>query len=347
MRKEWREYWRQALLKTRLIFSSLGIALVFFLIGLPETPAEKRWQFFDVALIYGVAIFLTMYIAFALYWALFTWRLVRTGRGFQGQMRMQFAVAVPGLTAGIWLAQYLSAQFLGEAMHLRSFMGELFVASMISLAWIMYNSYRFSREEVLKLSAANSEARYHVLENQMNPHFLFNSLNSLSELIPSDSEQAAAMAQKLSDLYREILANSKERTSTLRSELAIVNKYLQLESLRYGSRLRFDLPQAEINLKVPSLILQTLVENAIKHGIAKQLDGGHIAVRLEPSSKECWITVANTCGQAAFTANSGGTGLENTRQRLDLLYGDRHQFSIAHQDGETRARFRVPIEALV
>src|SRR5690606_5494444 len=141
-----------------------------------------------------------------------------------------------------------------------------------------YYAYREAQAENLTLQAANAEARYHALKHQLQPHFLFNSLNSLSELIDSDREAANRMTQRLADLYRGILSSAKRTTAPLSSELALVRDYLELEQVRFGERLQFRLsaPESAQRIHVPTLVLQTLVENGVKHGVAPAGRGGGI-----------------------------------------------------------------------
>ena len=139
------------------------------------------------------------------------------------------------------------------------------------------------RETALKSKVAQAETQYKLLESQMQPHFLFNSLNVLSELIYVDRDMANSMIQKMADLYRDILNNSKTRFSTLESEISVLKKYIEIQKIRFTHRLQFhvDISPAFYNLKIPSLMLQTLVENAIKHGISPKKEGGEIFLGLK------------------------------------------------------------------
>ncbi len=195
----------------------------------------------------------------------------------------------------------------------------------------------------MKLRAESAEANMNVLKNQMQPHFLFNSLNSLAELIDTNREYASKMTQNLSDLYREILESSKTLKSSLANELSIVQKYLELESLRFGKRLSFKIkaPENSEKILIPSLILQTLVENAIKHGISQSLNGGIIEIDIAPNQNGYFIEIRNTAGVSQNLNNSTGTGLMNTQSRLDLFYADKHQFSMSSESGMTVVHFWI------
>jgi sensor histidine kinase YesM len=170
------------------------------------------------------------------------------------------------------------------------------------------------------------EAQLNTLKTQLQPHFLFNSLNSLSELIESDRARAAEMTQKLADLYREILAASDRILSPLSSEAAIVQKYLELERLRFGERLSFRVvlpPNAE-RVFLPSLLAQTLVENAVKHGIARSIEGGEVELRVASDATGGYRFELTNTGEPLRAGYRPRTGLTNSKARLDLLYGPEH-----------------------
>jgi sensor histidine kinase YesM len=184
---------------------------------------------------------------------------------------------------------------------------------------------------------------------------LFNALNSLAELIESGQENAAETTYKLSDLYRQILANSGLKTARLDSEIEIVRSYLELEQLRFGTRLNFNIKQPENSHEIflPSLTLQTLVENAVKHGVAPSIEGGHIVIEITQSAPQVdnlrlrsqpnklyLLRVTNTGTRYQPQVSSNGAGLANTRARLELFYGKRHEFKLESDDlGRTIASF--------
>lgn len=202
------------------------------------------------------------------------------------------------------------------------------------------------RAEAYRLESAAASARYAVLEGQLQPHFLFNALNALKELIADDPERAREFTQKLADLYRRILQTTTSRTTSLSDELAIVRQYLEVEQLRHGERLAWTLdhPPELAQRRVPALVVQTLVENAVKHGIAKSRAGGTVAVTAERAPGDALrLTVRNT--GAPFRPGEGGRGLENTRARLLLMYGSESRFEIGAEDGATVATFVVGAHA--
>lgn len=266
--------------------------------------------------------------------------------------------AMAGLSVGLVLAGVVlqSCCQIPFSPSTGYFAGSLFTGGLITVSFIFHLAYRASRRRISELERATAESRYETLKAQMQPHFLFNSLNSLSELIDAAVPEAATMTARLADLYRHILENSKEKTATLASELRIIRDYLELERLRFGKRLQYTV-HCEVDdqrVFVPSLILQTLVENAVKHGISPSLDGGTIAIRaIRQGPMNTLIEVKNSGislkkDRVATDKKSSGTGLANTRERLRLMYGDAHDFYFGLNDhGLTIVRFTVTGERLV
>jgi signal transduction histidine kinase len=201
------------------------------------------------------------------------------------------------------------------------------------------------RGEAFRLESALATARFDALNGQMQPHFLFNALNSLKALIEDDPALAADVTQRVADLYRLIMKVSKDATSTLADEVAIVESYLEIERVRFGDRLSYaiDVPAELSALHVPSLVLQTLVENAVKHGVCKARGGGEVRVRAARSQGgSLELEVSNT--GAPYDPGSRDpslappTGLANTRARLALMYGASSRFAI---DFDAKAGTRV------
>ncbi|MFO0613495.1 MAG: histidine kinase [Polyangiaceae bacterium] len=207
------------------------------------------------------------------------------------------------------------------------------------------------RAEAYRLEGAAATASFHALKGQMQPHFLFNSLNALKELIAEDPTLASEFTQHLADLYRILIRVSTEVTSLVDDELAMVAHYLEVERVRFGDRLRFRVEPAGATGRryVPTLMVQTLVENAVKHGIAKARGGGEIVVRAIPlDGGRLTVEVSNTgAPYAPNAADPAATGLANTRARLALMYGDAGALDVgASADGGTVARVTVSGERI-
>jgi signal transduction histidine kinase len=177
----------------------------------------------------------------------------------------------------------------------------------------------------LELQRRLSEAKLEALRMQLNPHFLFNALNALSALIHSNPKAADAMVSNLSDLLRSVLEAGHQQLVPLRKELEYLDRYLEIEKVRFGERLavekRFD--PAVLNLLVPPLILQPIVENAIKHGIEEKIAGGRMVIAAKESANKLHLVVTDDGPGLNSSRKSTGTGigLTNTRERLQELYG--------------------------
>jgi LytS/YehU family sensor histidine kinase len=299
--------------------------------------------------IFWLSIAIPVMSLFMLTYAILTAIQIKTGFQVRRQATLDVAIAVVGTASGILLAVYIDSWISHHEFRLGAVYPAAIFAVFVGILFFLHIAYRQAKEDALALRAIAAESKYHTLEHQMRPHFLFNALNSLAELIESGHERAAEVTHLLSDLYRQILTNSKLKTASVDSEIDIARRYLELEQLRFGSRLHFTIRVAESakDLFIPSLILQTLVENAVKHGIAKSIDGGTIDVEVSQTADQRYYLQVSNTGAVYKDTGLNGTGLVNTRERLALLYGDRHQFRI-HQngDGKTVAGFYFSGEKL-
>lgn len=323
---------------TRYLIAGVLISFFPFLLNLENFQrGEGVLRGFLWSMAFGLIVGLCVWGLFAVVFAALTLIHIRTG--WPWRVPTYFYLAIAGVGAAIGIR--LSLGLRGQPLRGQDFLGAMAVSGIIGLVFLLHFFYRQAKEESLTHRAAAAEARYNALENQMRPHFLFNALNSLAELIESKHDSAAEMTHKLSDLYRLILANSSHKTSPLDTEAEICRRYLELEQLRFGSRLRFliNISDGAGEIFIPSLMMQTLVENAVKHGIAKSIEGGEVAIEISKTEDSLYRLIVSNTGQPFRECVNGGTGLANTRTRLDLLYGERHQFAISADSARTMASF--------
>lgn len=344
MKRDWKMFFKLSLksLKGSLIGLVL-VPIVFILLNVNYIGTEDFYKGLFISLRIGLEVVLTTIVLSTLiYGGIYQWKISYLIK-FKESVKFRIAVGLIGMAIGLTLASKIEYTFFGNSFNLQGISTGLTIGGIIYLAFVFKSAYRQSQEYNLKLRAETAEANMNVLKNQMQPHFLFNSLNSLAELIDSNRDFASQMTQNLSDLYREILEASKNAKSPLNTEISIVQRYLELESLRFGKRLSFKIkiPDHSENILIPSLILQTLVENAIKHGISQNLDGGLIEVDVQPSQNGYFAEVRNTSGSTQNKEKSTGTGLANTRSRLELFYPDNHQFSINFGSNVTTVHFWI------
>jgi two-component system sensor histidine kinase AlgZ len=213
-------------------------------------------------------------------------------------------------------------------------------AAFILIAWSAlyfgFKQYRTVEEQRLALLTAESTARsaqLQALQYQLQPHFLFNTLNAISSLVVSDQpQQAAAMLASLGILLRSSLEAPEIHTLTLSDELVTVEEYLAIERARFGSRLivSFDIdPQVDV-ARVPRFLLQPLIENAVRYGIATRSRGGEIALRASLSGEALRIEIENELPDPDSQNTPGsGLGLRNSRERLEQLYGRQSSLTTA------------------
>jgi hypothetical protein len=206
------------------------------------------------------------------------------------------------------------------------------------------------RERSLRAEALAHRARLEALRWQLNPHFLFNALNTISTLvIDGRGTEAAAMIARLGDLLRSTLEVPSEAEIPLASEMELVRRYLDIEQVRLGDRLKLDISidDGVWKARVPSLLLQPIVENAVRHAVATRTKGGRINVSARRAADRLHLVVEDDgpglVAGVNGASNNGGIGLTNTRQRLDYLYGDHQQFTLDRGDlGGLRVRFDLP-----
>lgn len=219
----------------------------------------------------------------------------------------------------------------------------------ISHAIDYYRKYHERTVHALELEKHLTEARLQSLLRQLKPHFLFNTLNGIASLMHSDVDAADKMLVRLSELLRLTMHHRGQPLTPLREEIAFIEKYLEIERIRFRDRLATEIQVAPdvLDLEVPSLIIQPLVENAIRHGTEPQVRPGRVAVEARRAGDNVLLIVRdNGAGVPAGGFSREGIGLANTRARLRELYGDRHTFELAnHAAGGLEARITLPASA--
>ena len=217
----------------------------------------------------------------------------------------------------------------------------------LALAYLVaaFEQSRETERRGLEVQVLAREAELRSLRAQVDPHFLFNSLNSISALTVADPPAARRMCVLLADFLRESLALDAEVRITLDRELALASRFLDIENVRFGDRLRVQIARGDAGAcLVPPLILQPLVENAVTHGIAHVLAGGTVSVSAARSSSRLTIAVENPCDADRPRARGNGVGLANVRARLRALHGDGARVSAAEHDGTWRVEVSLPAE---
>ncbi len=230
----------------------------------------------------------------------------------------------------------------------------IFHFTVIFLGWTLayfsfhyFENYRRSEIERLVWEAAVKDFELKTLKSQLNPHFMFNALNSIRALVEENPELAKVAINHLSNIFRYSLRIELTETVPLEEEMKVVADYLALEKIRYEERLYYFLSVEEEvkKVEIPPMMIQTLVENGIKHGVSKIPAGGKIEVKAFVEKENLKLQMINSgLITEEEILNAKGYGIKNTKQRLDLLYGNRAQFEIKNFNREVLAEIILPLK---
>lgn len=238
-------------------------------------------------------------------------------------------------------------EFLDETLTIRIVSGIVYYFIIVTIAYLIVNirSLRDQQKKEAELQHLLKDAELSMLRFQINPHFLFNSLNSISALTITRPEEAHKMVLLLSDFMRYSLESSGKVMSTLGKETEHCRQYLSIEQIRFGDRLNVEISADEslFRFPVPSMLLQPLVENAVKYGLNDSEAGIVITVKAITEDENLLIEVVNPVGPAGSTNVSGtGTGLKNIRERLAKIYGRWDLMTIINEDNAFRVIIKIP-----
>jgi sensor histidine kinase YesM len=302
----------------------------------------------------------------ALVWALSTFGIFWLARRFpleRGRVLLGIAVHFVGAVVmslarvglWVWLGHHVS--WIGE----RTFKVQFWVTStqnfsiyalLVGIAHLGLYSRRYREREQAaeRLARGLTEARLQALKMQLQPHFLFNTLNAISALIPDDAKPARRMLARLGDLLRVTLEHEETQEVTLREELAFLEPYLEIEQARLEERLTVvkKISPETLEARVPHLILQPLVENAIRHGIASRIEPGRVEISATraPNDRALHLEVRDDgrgVGRDSAVGTRRGVGLTNVRSRLEQLYNGEHRFELENQaEGGVLVRITLP-----
>ena len=248
-----------------------------------------------------------------------------------------------GLIVSITRREDVQGSFRTGAPTLFGFGFLLYLLAMaVSYLAAAFTVSRDAERRGLELQVLAREAELRALRAQIDPHFLFNSLQSISALTTANPAAARRMCLLLADFLRDTLALGARVRISMASELALARRFLAIEQVRFGDRLRIDVessPEADA-CEVPPLLLQPLVENAVTHGVAHLLEGGTVTIRAEKRPVSLVVAVENPCDADRPAGRGTGLGLRNVRERLQSEYGG----DAVLQSGESSGRFVARIE---
>ena len=226
--------------------------------------------------------------------------------------------------------------------------GIILVWELIYFSVHFFENYKAVEVEALIWEAAVKDYELKTLKSQLNPHFIFNALNSIRALIKENPESAQTAVTYLSNILRYSLQKGHIETAALDNELQIVTDYLKLESIRFEERLKYkiDIDEGSRQIKIPPMMIQTLVENGIKHGLSNREDGGEIHLSTKLTATNLIIEIRNTGNiEDEDLKNAKGFGIKNTKHRLNLIYGEKARFTIENETDEiVLTKIVIPIE---
>lgn len=337
--------------KTFLLYLSVWVAviaaysfLLYFIFDFPLTVAVGDAALHNIPLAgLGMA-----------YWYMVRY-LAPKNSGYSTSIFNLLAAILVGVSlasyASYSLGQLLSTeltyqQFLNDTLPWRIFIGALVMAVIIMVYYLMMSNQDLQRkeEEERELQTLLNQSELDMLKFQINPHFIFNSLNSVSSLTLTEPAKAREMVIKLSDFLRSSLGKDNQELHTVSEELERMELYLDIEKVRFGERL--ELKNAFDNncsdLTVPNMILQPLYENAIKYGVYGQLSGVIIETHCHCDDGNLHISISNDYDSEAVPQKGKGIGLKNVRNRLELIYGISDLVTIEKNQKTFTVRLLIP-----
>ena len=267
------------------------------------------------------------------------------------------AVVLSLARAGFMVELSRHVDWLGVRSFSRQFWGSsslnfLFYALLLGIAHaVLYHArYRERERAAERLAAGLTEARLQALKMQLQPHFLFNTLNAISALVPTEAKPAKRMLARLGDLLRVTLEHEETQEVTLREELAFLQPYLEIEQARLGGRLMVVMAIAPetLDARVPHLVLQPLVENAIRHGIAPRIEPGRVEISATSGPEDRFLRLevrddGRGVDRDHEVRTRRGVGLTNIRSRLEQLYDGKHRFELENRaEGGVLVRITLP-----
>lgn len=199
--------------------------------------------------------------------------------------------------------------------------------------------------DLTKLMQLKTQAELQTLQSKINPHFLYNSLNSIASLIHEDADKAEDMTLKLSKLFRYSINSQQDNMAAVREEMEIVNTYLDIEKVRFGERISFlsTVSPDAMTLPIPRFLIQPLVENSLKHGLNNKASDGRLQILIDTDGSEVFITIADN-GQPFPNDINMGYGLQSTYDKLGLLYGDEYRVQISNHP-QKHIKITIPVKA--
>jgi two-component system LytT family sensor kinase len=348
-------FWGITYRQLMLVLGMYGLSALLYDIAL--SISQREWAQMSVldyftgevpriALDYGLKLLFTAPIWYLLFARLRHWSLTQ---------RMLLHIALLPLFIIAWQSVYYAVsdaigvgRMRGNSSIWDTYIGALFYMVQFGIfhAYTYYRDLQQQRIQEIQLRELAVKSELSALKAQLNPHFLYNVFNTISASVPPEQEHTRELLAELADLFRYQLQASRSDTATVRDEIAFVGKYLDLEKARFGDRLhvRFDVSDDVLNCMLPPMLLQPLVENSVRHGVASLIDGGEVCVSIRQHANQLRVMVSDTgVGMNGSGEKGAGVGLANTRLRLEKMYGTELSIT-ANQPHGVIVAFKLPVQ---
>lgn len=318
----------------------LWALIAAMLAALLHLPGALNWR--EIAILCGPLCLFYAFVCLAPWYMCRQFPLGSSGIG----MMISYHLGAAVLATALWVALgRVVASLSGIESRLDPEIPHLVVVGLLLYLLSVALHYMALAVEASRQAAIDArEAELRALKAQINPHFLFNCLNSITALTTSDPGRAREMCIRLADFLRNTLGLGERESVAWHEELDLAQAYLDVEQVRFGSRLNVevDVDEACADCLVPPLILQPLIENAVKHGIATLVEGGTIQLRSHVRDGLLEVSVENSFDPESPAPRRSGLGLRNVRTRLERRFGPAGRLTAHSNDGRFRAEFAVP-----
>lgn len=316
---------------------------------------------FSSTIINGILLCITICILAFLSWKWSAWL-------FNFSVPIQVIGHIVGITAWFYLVATVSyileyyidgfrtfdewKEFLLEQFGSKSLLYNLEYVTAIAVYYILQYIDTITEKENEKatLAISNNEMRLSLLKSQINPHFLFNTLNSISTLMNTNKTKARQMMTMLGDVLRYALDSNSVREVPLAEELAFIRNYINIQQVRFGERLKYkeDIDRECMALTIPPMVLQPLVENSVKHGITPKEEGGTITLSIKRNNGKVDFRVTDDgiglANKTKFESSNSGVGLVNSDKRLQNMYGKSSKIRVAADKDGFVVNFNIPVD---
>lgn len=292
-----------------------------------------------VPILFEAAFFLTITHFFRLLTKKLEWLQLPAASLMPRLMVSIFIMAIPVYFIRVTVSYFLGV-YTPSLLLLSNILGNVIGNFIVLFIWtaLYYAYHYFERYNLsLKYEVAMNRMELARLKSQLNPHFIFNALNSIRALVDEDPGRSKKAINHLSNILRSSLTADRQELITLEEEIQTVRDYLAMETIRFEERLHssIDVLPSTKKIMIPPLMLQTLVENGIKHGVSKIKEGGELSVRTYLDSDYLIVEIRNSGQMKEKHLNGMGYGIKNTKQRLTIIYHDKAEFSIKNENKKT------------